>query len=151
VAAQAEEINGRISTTKVITENSKLMGDVTCAVVGAPCIQFGASDITLRLNGFSMTGQADSVASCGGGSTGGEHGISAVSRTDVTVLGPGLVLRFRGHGVNLAGSARVRVMNVTASGNCLSGIFVAGGSTDNHLEGNVAVRNGNANAACGGI
>src|SRR5881296_3343939 len=90
VAAQAEEINGRISTTKVITENSKLMGDVTCAVVGAPCIQFGASDITLRLNGFSMTGQADSVASCGGGSTGGEHGISAVSRTDVTVLGPGL-------------------------------------------------------------
>src|SRR6516225_9779310 len=132
---QAEEIRGAIGTTKVITENSILTGNVTCTVTGAACIQFGASDITLMLNGFSITGQAHSITGCRGASTGGENGINVVNRTDVTVLGPGLVQRFRGQGINIQGGGRVLVTNVTSSNNCMSGIFLAAASTDNHIEG----------------
>jgi hypothetical protein len=35
-----------------ITENSQLVGDVTCTVTGAPCITFGAPGIALKLNGL---------------------------------------------------------------------------------------------------
>src|SRR5260370_26918022 len=54
----ATEISGTISTTLTIYEDSELTGDVTCTVVGAPCIAFGTSNITLRLNGFTMAGPA---------------------------------------------------------------------------------------------
>jgi hypothetical protein len=33
----------------------------------------------------------------------------------------------------------------------MSGIFLAAASTDNHIEGNVSVRNGQASLPCGGI
>src|SRR5688572_13484769 len=57
--AQAEDISGPIAVTKTIFEDSQLVGDVTCTMVDGPCIDFGASHITLRLNGFTMTGPAD--------------------------------------------------------------------------------------------
>jgi hypothetical protein len=42
VPAAAEDISGTIATTKVIVEDSRLVGDVTCTMTTTPCIQFGA-------------------------------------------------------------------------------------------------------------
>src|SRR6267142_5988410 len=89
--ASAEDISGPISTTRTIRENSRLVGDVTCTVTGAPCIQFGSSHMELRLNGFTMTGQADPTTGCNGTSTAGEMGISTNGQSDVEVRGPGVV------------------------------------------------------------
>jgi hypothetical protein len=46
--AQAEDISGPIAVTKTIFEDSQLVGDVTCTMTDGPCIDFGASHITLR-------------------------------------------------------------------------------------------------------
>src|SRR6476659_5863038 len=57
--AAAENISGTLSVTRVIVEDSQLVGDVTCTMTTAPCIQFGAPNIALRLNGFTITGPAN--------------------------------------------------------------------------------------------
>ena len=64
-SASATDIGGTISTTLTITEDSQLLDDVTCAVTGLPCIAIGAPHVTLELNGFTMTGQADPQTGCG--------------------------------------------------------------------------------------
>ena len=150
--ASAADISGPISNTLTVTEDSQLVGDVTCTVTGAACISLGSSGVTLKLNGFSITGQADPVTACSGSQTGGENGILVNGLRGVIIQGPGIVQRFRAHGIVLTGaSSRVLVAQVTASTNCMSGIFVTGASSDNELEANISVRNGNATAACGGI
>ncbi len=58
-SAHATDIGGTISATVTITEDSQLVDDVTCTVTGGPCIAIGASNVTLDLNGFTITGQAD--------------------------------------------------------------------------------------------
>lgn len=149
--AMAADIRGTIASTLTLTEDSQLVGNVTCTVTGAPCITFGSSGVTLTLNGFTMTGQADASTGCNGGSTAGEAGILINGRRGNIVQGPGVVQRFRGHGIQIiGGSSRVLVTLMSISTNCLSGIFVAA-SSDNELDGNIAVRNGNATAPCGGI
>ncbi|HYM12026.1 MAG TPA: hypothetical protein VEU62_14930 [Bryobacterales bacterium] len=148
--AQAAKISGTISTTMTITEDSELVDDVTCTVTGAPCIAIGASHITLGLNGFTMTGQADSQTPCNGGPVAGESGIMASKQTGVTIQGPGLVRQFRFHGIRLFNTTGVRVVGVTTSTNCMSGIILNGG-LGNELEGNVSVRNGITTGGCGGI
>ena len=65
----AANISGTITATRTIMENSKLVDDVTCTVTGAPCIAFGASGLTLDLNGFSITGLADRQTTCFSGPT----------------------------------------------------------------------------------
>jgi hypothetical protein len=153
VAASAEDISGIISTTRTITQDSRLVGDVTCRVTGAACIAFGAPHLTLRLNGFTMTGQADPVNACSGTLTAGEHGISTASQTDATIQGPGAVQRFRAIGVFFTGTLLGRVDGVTVSTNCQSGIQVNPTSSGITIVGNLATRNGttNAGAFCGGI
>jgi hypothetical protein len=149
--ASAADIRGTISSTLTLTEDSQLVGDIACTMTGTPCITFGRSGLTLRLNGFAMTGQADAATGCSGGSTGGESGILISGQRGNIVQGPGVVRQFRGHGIQIiGGSSRVLVTLVTSSTNCLSGIFLAA-SSDNELEGNISVRNGNATAPCGGI
>jgi parallel beta-helix repeat protein len=69
---------------------------------------------------------------------------------EVTILGPGLVQRFRGSGILVNNSNRSRVVNVTASTNCMSGVLV-GNSSDSHFESIVSVRNGTVTAPCGGL
>jgi hypothetical protein len=150
--AATGDISGTISSTLTITQDSQLVGNVTCTVTGAPCITFASSGITLKLNGFSITGQADPVTACGGSQTAGEHGVLINGLRGVVIQGPGIVQRFRAQGILITGgSSRVLVTLVTASTNCMSGIFVTGASSDNELEANISVRNGNATAACGGI
>lgn len=154
--AQATDISGTISSTLTIFDDSKLTGDVTCTVSGAPCIAirnytgwFGTS-VTLNLNGFTMTGQGDSQTGCKGAAVGGEVGILVNGQTNVTIQGPGLVQQFRNMGIQLVGSTQITVTGVTVSTNCASGLQVVGGS-NNELDGNVSVRNGNLGNPCGGI
>jgi len=149
-SASAKDIGGTISATLTITEDSQLVDDVTCTVTGAPCILVGAPHVTLELNGFTMTGQADSQTVCNGGFIVDEAGIRVEKQTDVAIHGPGLIQQFRAPGIYLNGSTSVRVSGTTTSTNCLSGILVGGGS-DHDLIGNIAVRNGTARSECGGI
>ena len=149
--ARADDISGVISATRTITRDSQLVGNVTCTVTGAACIAIAAPGITLDLGGFTITGQGDAATGCGGGQTAGEAGILIAGPRGVVVRGPGIIQRFRGHGVQISGgSTRVLVTQVTASTNCLSGIFITG-ATANDVEDSVSVRNGNNTNPCGGI
>ena len=148
--AYAERLGGTISSTRVLTSDSELVADVTCAVTGAPCLVLGASGISLKLNGFSLSGSGDAETGCGGTAVAGEIGIDVNNQQGAIIQGPGVVQRFRGHGIRLLSSSRVLVLLVTASTNCLSGFFVAGGSA-HELEANTSVRNGNVASPCGGI
>jgi hypothetical protein len=149
--AHATDIGGIISATLTIAEDSQLVDDVTCSVTGAPCIAIVGPNVTLELNGFTMTGQANAQTACAGGtSTFSESGIDVESQSGAGIHGPGLIQRFRGPGIFLHNSTGVTVTGVTVSTNCFSGILVGGGS-DHQISGNVSVRNGNPFAPCGGI
>ena len=148
----ADEVSGLITRTYMIVEDTDLTGDVVCDVgTGTSCFAFGASDVELRLNGFTITGRADATTACGGVLIGGENGISSNSRNNVGVRGPGLVQRFRSHGVAVLASTDVRVQDLTASTNCGSGVFIAATSFATLVEGIVSVRNGSTASPCGGI
>jgi hypothetical protein len=149
-SASAADIRGTISSTLVIIEDSQLIGDVTCTVTGAPCIAFGASGISLKLNGFSLTGLADPVTGCSGSNVAGENGIDVINQRGGVIQGPGLVQGFRGHGIRLNVSTRILVTLVTASTSCMAGIFLNGGS-DHEIVNNILSRNGNVTLPCGGI
>ena len=58
--------------------------------------------------------------------------------------------QFRFSGVNLTSSTKTTVKRVTVSTNCFAGITLWG-SSDNDIEDNVAIKNGNIAVACGGI
>jgi len=152
-AASAEDVSGLISSTRTIREDSRLVGDVTCTVTGAPCIAFGSGHITLQLRGFTITGQADAVNACSGAIVAGEHGISTNNQVDVSIQGPGVVQRFRAHGVFFTGTLLGRVEGITATTNCQSGIFLNATSSLIVITGNLSTRNGSTQpgAACGGI
>lgn len=162
--ADAMDISGTPTSTIVIFEDSQLVGDLDCTVVapGTSCIQFGADHITLRLNGFTMTGNADPNLGCTKSSPstspkGGENGIFTAGHSDLQILGPGLVRNFRGIGVLVDGGAKVKVSKITTSGNCICGIGLFPTSStsddgnDNDVEDNVVVRIGNTKSPCGGM
>jgi hypothetical protein len=148
----ADSVSGLLTRTYVIVEDTDLTGDVTCDVTGAPCFSFGAPGVELRLNGFSITGKADPVTACtGAAQTANEAGILTNNQPGVTVRGPGLVQRFRNHGVFVSGSQDARVENITASTNCASGVFIAANAFGTLVEGITSVRNGSPTAPCGGV
>jgi hypothetical protein len=151
--AHAEDISGVIVRTLILSEHTRLVGDVTCTVTGAPCIAFGAPSIELRLNGFTMTGQADPTNGCSGSVTQGEMGISSNGQNHVEIRGPGVVQRFRADGVFFIRSVGGKVEGITVTTNCQSGIRVNPTSSRIRVESNVSVRNGNSQPgfACGGI
>jgi len=153
--AQAAKISGMISSTMMITEDSQLVGDVTCTVTGAPCIAFGGSGLTLELNGFTMTGLADPQTTCSAGPTTlvvgtVEDGIELNAQSNAAIHGPGIVQQFRGPGVFSISSSNLTVTGVTTANNCMSGILVGGGSAHSITD-NISIRNGSRTQACGGI
>jgi len=150
-SAHAEDISGTIVRTLILSENSRLVGNVTCTVTGAPCIAFGAPGLELRLNGFFITGQADPTQACSGTSVANEVGVSTNGQNDVEVKGPGVVQQFRADGVLVLGTVGGRIERITATTNCLSGIRVIETSSHIRVESNVSVRNGAPGGACGGI
>lgn len=146
----AADISGTISSTLTIIDNSRLVGDVTCTVSGAPCITIAASNVVLDLNGYSITGLGDAQTGCSGSAVGSEVGILVNNLKNVTIRGLGMVQQFRNFGIQLLASTGVTVTSLTSSTNCTSGIIVSGGS-NNVLENNVSMRNGTVGAPCGGI
>jgi hypothetical protein len=151
-AGAADQVSGVITRTFTIVEDTDLTGDVVCEVAnGTPCFAFGAAGVELRLNGFTITGKADPATGCGGVLINGESGISTAGLNDVSVHGPGLLQRFRTHGVAVLGSRDVRIDSITASTNCGSGVFVNLASFGTLVEGITAVRNGSTTNSCGGI
>ncbi len=123
-SVQAEDIRGTIVRTLMLSETSQLVGDVTCQVTGAPCIAFGAPNITLNLNGFTITGSNDSNTGCKGTQVGTETGINTNGQSNVGIRGPGLVQRFQGDGILFIASAKGWVQGVTTTTNCMSGIRI---------------------------
>lgn len=151
--AFADQVSGRIARTYVLVESTELIGDVTCEVENAPCFTFGAPDIELRLNGFTITGRAEAVTGCSGASFPAESGISTNRHQNVSVRGPGMIQRTRGRGVIITGSTNARVQALTVSTTCSSGILVTADSFNALIEDVVAVRNGASAPGnpCGGI
>ena len=162
-SAWAEDISGTISVTKVVVEDSQLVGDVTCTMTAAPCLQLGAPNVTLHLRGFTITGPAnpDDATTCNptsgppasDGITNGTN--AATSQPGARIIGPGMVQKFRRHGILIVGAAgvstNVTIRNVTSHHNCFSGLLT-NLMTDSVIEGVVSIRNA-ANsgiAPCGG-
>lgn len=140
--AHAEDIRGTIVRTLMLSEDSRLVGDVICTVQGAPCIAFATPGITLFLNGFTTTGLANAISGCGGTSVLSEFGISSNNQNDVSIRGPSVVQRFRNSGVFFMGTVRGQVDGLTATTNCISGIQVGRTASRIKIESNVLVRNG---------
>ena len=149
--ASAEDISGTIVRTLVLSENTRVIGDVTCTVSGGPCIAFGAPNIVLTLNGFTITGPNDAATGCRGMNVGTESGINTNGQSNVGIRGPGVVQRFQGDGILFNGTVKGWVQSVTTTTNCMSGIRVSPTSSLISVESNVSVRNGTPAAACGGI
>ena len=152
--SRPDTVSGTITRTFSIVANTDVTGDITCAVAdGTPCLSFGAPGVELRLNGYTVTGKGDPVTGCGGAVTTGEVGITTNAQKAVVVRGPGLVQRFRNHGVQVAASDGARIEGITVSTNCGSGIFVPATSFNTLVQENTATRNGatNPGLSCGGI
>ena len=149
--AAAEDIGGIIVRTLVLSENTRLIADVTCTVTGAACIAFGAPNIVLNLNGFTISGLADPAAGCRGTNIGTDVGITTNGQANVGIRGPGVVQRFSADGILFVATVRGWVQSVTTTTNCMSGIRINPTSSLISVESNVSVRNGTAAAACGGI
>jgi len=156
--AEATDLSGTISSTVTIFDDSRLVGDVTCAVplilTGAnPCIAFGADHIKLRLNGHAMTGPVDPPTGCSLLTDANFGvGIDVEGRTDVKIEGPGVIQKFQRWGILLSSNTHVTVKKVTVNRNCWSGMQTFSVS-DSNFEENVWVNNaaGSNGAPCGGI
>lgn len=160
--AHAVDIAGPIGAPLVITDDSKLVGNVTCSVTGAPCILFGAPSIKLELNGFTMTGTVLTAPpffspdlGCGGqffgvGPDGVSDGIDTGGFSHVEIRGPGKVLYFRNHGIDVSGGTDVKVREVTSGRNCHNGIQLS--ASDSEVRENVVWNNSSVSTVpCGGI
>jgi hypothetical protein len=155
--AAAEDLSGTITTTKFLSEDSQLVGHVICTTTTEPCIDLAASHITLRLNGFTITGPADPDAGACNATSGlpQADGIRTMNVTHVRIVGPGMIQKFRRHGILIIGVAniptRATVTDVTSHHNCYSGILTNTMSSS-RIEGIVSIRNAiqSGAAPCGG-
>ncbi len=157
--AHATDLRGTYTSTVAIFDDSRLVGDVICAVPvtvsGAnPCIIFFADHIKLSLNGYTITGPVSNPpAGCSLLSDSGFGvGIEVDGRRDVKIEGPGVIQNFQRWGILLQSSDRVTVRNITVNRNCWSGMQTISTSQSNFEE-DVWVNNatGSNGAPCGGI
>jgi parallel beta-helix repeat protein len=160
--AHATDIpGGTITSTVTISDDSQLVGDVNCNVPltsadangVAPCIAFGASHITLHLNGHTFTGPVTPPTNCSLPSD--AHfgvGIYVNGQTDVKIVGPGVIQHFQRWGILLRSSSEVTVRKVTVNRNCWSGMQTIS-TSDSNFEEDFWINNsaGSNGAACGGI
>ena len=148
-------ISGDISSTLTLLADTKLVGDVHCTstLLKQPCIVFGADDITLRLNGHTITGPVNPPTNCSlpTDATFGV-GIEVSGRNHVKIEGPGVIQNFQRWGIFLLSSTKVTVKEVTATRNCWSGMQTSA-TSDSRFEKDVWANNAGASngAACGGI
>jgi parallel beta-helix repeat protein len=156
--ARATDLKGTITNTVTLSDDSRLVGDVTCAVPITvsgpnPCIAFGTDHIKLRLNGHTITGAITPPTGCSLPTDSNFGvGILAAGRTDVEIQGPGIIQHFERWGILLRSSDHVTVRKITATRNCWSGMQVTGTSESRFLE-DIWVNNaaGSNGAPCGGV
>ena len=147
-AASAAAVDGtiEINQAKVLAKGGfpyvigtsgsyRLTGNLTVLSTSADAIDVNASDVTVDLNGFSITGP--------GGSTSG-NGISAASVVDVTVEN-GTINGFGGSAAIRTGNNSI-VKNVHASSNG-NGIVAGSGSV---ISDNIAHDNSGSGINCNG-
>ncbi len=121
--AQGENLSGVISSTKTITDDSKLTGDVTCGAI-APCISFGAPNLQLKLNGHTITGVNGALDHCTGATGGGAIGTNGMD--GAIIQGPGIITQFQGFtAIGVTGNNST-VRQVVVIGTCQNGIAVRG-------------------------
>lgn len=159
--AGATDLFGTYTTPQVITEDSRLTGDVECAatLIKSPCIVFGTSHIKLSLNGFTITGPVDPLnpedfplCSQPGPPIDVGIGIEADGQNHIKIEGPGIVQHFQRWGIFLRSSTGDTVRNVTATRNCWSGLQatnVYGSIFEHNVWANNAA--GSNGAGCGGL
>ena len=134
--AKATDISGTIFSTVIITQNSRLTGDVICNVANnTPCIFFGAPGIELKMNGHSLTGKgARDVCPA---PVFGEYGISTNGQNRVSIEGPGLITNFRDISIYVTGND-TEVEGITILSGCTEGIHLEG--SHNTVADNTVVR-----------
>src|SRR5215472_3088927 len=140
--ARATDLKGTITNTVTIFDDSRLVGDVTCAVPltlsGAnPCIAFGTDHIKLTLNGHTITGGITPPTGCSL-PTDAKFGVGILvaGRSDVEIQGPGVIEKFERWGILLASSDHVTVRKVTVDRNCWSGMQTISTSESKFTEDN---------------
>ena len=159
--AQATDLSGTISSTVTIFDDSRLVGDVTCAVplsmadsIGASaCIAFGRDHIKLNLNGHTISGPVIPPTGCSL-PTDSHFGVGVLveGNTDVEIEGPGVIQHFERWGMLLRSASKVTVRKVTGNRNCWSGMQVGLTSDSNFIEDNwINNAAGSNGAPCGGI
>jgi parallel beta-helix repeat protein len=155
--ARAEDISGTITTTRFLTENSRLVDNVICQTTTEPCLDLAANNITLRLNGFTITGPAEPEAAVCNATSGlpMADGIRINNFAGVRIIGPGIIQRFRRHGIFVVGQigvrSRITISGVTSNHNCFSGLLT--NMMSSSIVANVvSVRNAinSTTAPCGG-
>ena len=108
--------------------NYRLVADLTST---GTCITINVDNVSLNLNGHTITGPS------GGGD--GTSGVTATGRTALTITGPGTITNF-GRGVNFDGVTASQVTGVTTSGNFF-GFVVNANSTGNTFSNNTSTGN----------
>ena len=129
----------------ILTDDTEMLGDIDCTGVVGDCIVFAAADITLTMNGFTITGPEPQP--CADAS--GPAGVQTAGFPGADIKGPGKVTRF-GVGIHINGSDDSRVREVVAIRNCLNGILV-NTSDKVVIEENVVLNTFNIPTPCGGI
>ncbi len=133
-----------------LTDDTELVGDIDCTGLSATdsaadCILFGTDEITLELNGFTITGPEPQLCT----DAVGPDGVDTAGNPDAEIKGPGKVTRFN-VGIHINGSDDSKVREVVAIRNCLNGILV--NPSDNvEIRENIVLNTFNPPAACGGI
>lgn len=145
----------RVTTvTIIIVKNTRLTCDTQCETTETPCFMFGAPGIKLDLNGHRVWGPAEPPANCEATTTFRPgDGIANFGHSDVVIHGPGLVEKFRRHGIALTGMMKGEVKKVTSHQNCFSGIWLSANVREILVEEVVSVRNASGSNAfpCGGL
>ena len=137
VPVGATDISGRITSTLTITENSKLVGNVSCPF-NQICIQFGADNIKLNLNGYTI----DGGTVCDQNITFPiyTNHLSTNKKQGVSIEGPGMIGstgNFLSVGIVVNGN-NSSVRGVTVVNTCGSGISING--SGNTVKGNTLVQ-----------
>jgi hypothetical protein len=142
------------AVTVIIVKSTRLMCDTKCETTVSPCFQFGAPGIKLDLNSRRVWGPAEPPANCEATSSflPGD-GIASFGHNDIVIHGPGLVEKFRRHGIALTGLMKAEVKKITSHQNCFSGVWLSINVRETLVEEVVSVRNASASSLfpCGGL
>ena len=113
----------------------KLIENITCSTQDTSAITISADDVTLDLNGFTITGAGKAVGSSG-------DGIEATSTVRNITIKNGIIRDCRDDGIDMASATSITVENVTMYNNGDRGVYA-------NIGGRVINCTAEANGFCG--